>query len=60
MQLRTILWERGKRCDAEGTTARLSLVSSVNKVRVSAHDDIKMKLGTLYSLCASCHVVFRP
>jgi hypothetical protein len=28
--------------------------------RVSDHDDIKKKLGTLYSLCTSCHVAFRP
>jgi cytochrome c556 len=27
--------------------------------RVSDHDDIKKKLGTLFSLCASCHVKFR-
>src|SRR5262249_23844939 len=28
--------------------------------RVSDHDDIKKKLGTLYSLCATCHVAFDP
>lgn len=45
------------RMAAEVETAGWKLADAA---RVSDHDDIKKKLGTLYSLCASCHVVFRP